>query len=399
MLTAWTTPEDIRREIKSCWTAFLSAPLEGTTLFPFSPRFRRPTPRDLSERFEEVRLWIRTLEENSRSKLGFGYDIQSETINSRALGSNSIPLGITIATESDALRVIDMEKESEQFRLIADRTIREFPPLQSWLARRPLEALRHADDWDRILAILAWFNDHPRPALYVRQLDISGIDTKFIETHKGLLSELLDHVLPPETLDPSGIGPKNFEERYGLVAKPSLVRFRLLDERLYVQGLSDITIPARDFGCLATTVTKGIKRVFITENDVNGLVFPPLPESLVVFGLGYALERLAAALWMRGKAMYYWGDIDTHGFAMLDRLRSDFSHAQSLLMDRETLMAHRNLWVIEADQSKARLTRLNPAEQSLLQELQQNGLGDRIRLEQERIPFSWLQPAIQRLAG
>jgi hypothetical protein len=56
-------------------------------------------------------------------------------------------------------------------------------------------------------------------------------------------------------------------------------------------------------------------RIFITENEINGLAFPDLPDGIVVFGLGYALDRLAAASWMADRAIHYWGDIDTHGFA------------------------------------------------------------------------------------
>ena len=33
------------------------------------------------------------------------------------------------------------------------------------------------------------------------------------------------------------------------------------------------------------------------------------------------------------------GDIDTHGFAILDTLRARFDHVESFLMDRDTLMA------------------------------------------------------------
>ena len=44
--------------------------------------------------------------------------------------------------------------------------------------------------------------------------------------------------------------------------------------------------------------------------------------------------------WLKGRPLHYWGDIDTHGFAMLDRVRAIFPAAESFLMDRETLCAH-----------------------------------------------------------
>jgi hypothetical protein len=40
----------------------------------------------------------------------------------------------------------------------------------------------------------------------------------------------------------------------------------------------------------------------------------------------------------------YWGGIDTHGFAILDRLRASIPGAALLLMDENTLQAHRHVW-------------------------------------------------------
>ena len=62
---------------------------------------------------------------------------------------------------------------------------------------------------------------------------------------------------------------------------------------------------------------------------------------------GYAVEVYAALPWLRGRACHYWGDLDTHGFAILSRLRQHLPQARSLLMDTETLLAHRDLWVQE----------------------------------------------------
>jgi hypothetical protein len=49
---------------------------------------------------------------------------------------------------------------------------------------------------------------------------------------------------------------------------------------------------------------------------------------------GYGFDNLAAALWLQQKDIYYWGDIDTHGFAILNQLRGFFPHAVSFLMDQ-----------------------------------------------------------------
>ena len=38
--------------------------------------------------------------------------------------------------------------------------------------------------------------------------------------------------------------------------------------------------------------------------------------------------------WLTDLDLVYWGDIDTHGFAILNRLRHRFGNARSMLMDR-----------------------------------------------------------------
>lgn len=119
-----------------------------------------------------------------------------------------------------------------------------------------------------------------------------------------------------------------------------------------------------------------------------------LEKSMVVFGLGYGLERLAKSAWLAGKTIYYWGDIDTHGFAMLDRIRRYFPQTLSLLMDLGTLMDHRALWGTEQSPLTRDLTHLNPAETALYAGLRQNLWAPALRQEQERISYTCLKAAL-----
>jgi hypothetical protein len=392
MMQTWTTAADIREQLVALWNRgrLLAAGMNGTPLFPYRLRFRKPSAKELGGRFEDVRLWIKALEEGSNAKRGFGYEIAWQEGQHRQLGRNRVPSSVSVCSETDALRLIGKERDAAKFREIVAMTVGEFSQLEPWLARYPLVALERREDWERILAVLRWFRDHLRCGLYLRQLNIEGVDTKFFEDRRGVLGELLDLVLPSESISAGLGGARNFEARYGLRWKPPLVRFRVLDERLRVNGLSDMTVPASEFAQLRLAVN----RVFVTENEINGLAFPTMSDSLVVFGLGYGLELLQASEWMKTKTMYYWGDIDTHGFAMLDRLRSAFPDARSFLMDKSTLLAHRALWGQERERFDNRLTRLNAEESALFDDLQQDRVGDRVRLEQERIAFPYVERAL-----
>ena len=394
----WTRPKDLVAQLRKHWESgrLLAERLEGeASLFPLKLRLRKATSRDLTDHFDAVREWVGELIEHSRDKRGHGYEIQWRTINHRTRGSNDLPRAIVIPSANDALRLIGRTREAQHFDQLAAELLAAFPALRDWLARRPLEALKRADEWPCLLAVLGHFHDHPRPGLYLRQLDIPGVDTKFIQTRRGLIGELLDAVLPDEAMDASASGVRGFNRRYGLASRPVLVRFRILDPELALHGLTDLSVPAEEFAALNLPV----QDVFITENEINGLAFPPHPRAIVVFGLGYGLERLAGIAWLAQARCWYWGDIDTHGFAILNRLRHHLPEARSFLMDRATLDAHRQLWGQEPEDRRFRgsLSRLDEPEQALYQALRDDVLAPRLRLEQEHVRFAWLERFLARL--
>lgn len=392
----WTTPRDVNDRLRRTWDQgrLLAARVSGEALFPLQMRLARPDGRALGDRFDEVRSWIRALEEGSRTHRGFGYEIEWVELEHRQLGRNRVPRAIVIPSEDDALALIGKRRDATRFQGLADATLAVFPALKAWIGRRPLRLLEHAEDWERILAVVTWFRGHARPGVYMRQIDVPGVDTKFIESRKELLSELFDLVLPPENRDETATGVRGFEQRYGLRQKPPLVRFRILDSRQHIGGLTDLATPAAEFARLALPA----RRVFVTENDVNGLAFPDVPDSLVIFGLGYGLERLSEIPSLRQKAVFYWGDIDTHGFAILDRLRAALPDVRSFLMDRATLLAHRSQWVEEGVAYGGSLPHLDASEQALFQDLREHTLGNRIRLEQERVSYHFILDALKAIA-
>ena len=117
-----------------------------------------------------------------------------------------------------------------EFRRLVDRTRARRPVLLGWVAKRPLRALELAGDWPRLLDVVGWLEDHPRPGVYLRQMDVPGVHSKFVEAHRGVLGELLDLALPPESIDagaPAGVA--GFSRRYGFREKPERIRFRVLD--------------------------------------------------------------------------------------------------------------------------------------------------------------------------
>jgi hypothetical protein len=375
----WTSPADLKTQLLRLWER---DELLGAQ-FPLRLRLRAPDSTALSERFDEVRAWIAELQHGS----GRGYRLVLREVRHRVIGSNSLPAEVWVDTLDDALRLAGKAREGRAFGELLAATRQQQPALLPWLQSQPRRALALADDWQRLLAIVAWLQAHPRPGLYLRQVDLPGVHSKFIEERRAVLSELLDQVLPSAAVDRAARGVGQFAARYGFRDKPQRVRLRFLDPRhpAWVPGTdADYTLTASAFIQLDAPV----RRVFVTENEVNFLAFPQAVESLVVFGAGYGFDALARAAWLHRCALHYWGDIDTHGFAILDQLRSHFPHVLSLLMDRDTLLAHADQWVMEPQPTQRDLPLLNPDERRLYDDLRWRRLGEEpVRLEQERIAY------------
>jgi hypothetical protein len=119
-----------------------------------------------------------------------------------------------------------------------------------------------------------------------------------------------------------------------------------------------------------------------------------LPGVLAVFGSGFDVLRLGRVPWLAERHLLYWGDIDTHGFVILDRLRGFFPHVESILMDEQTLLAHPGQWVTEPRPSREGLLRLTPDEQQTYAALVAGRHGAAVRLEQERVGYDYIVTAL-----
>lgn len=361
----------------------LSSLVTGCALFPKRLVLKRPTPAEISNCFHEVKAWIDELRRMQYCR------IEMREVRHRVVGSNLIPHEAWIDSCDDAVAILGREREANWFTALVSLTAERCPPVLPWLAQRPIRALELHQDWERLLNVAEWIRERPRPGVYLREVDLPGIHTKFLEAHRVVLSELFDLVLPPDAIDERASGMSHFEKRYGFLPKPVRVRFRVLDPECDVlgrRGTPDFTLDVESFAALQLNVS----RIFITENEINFLTFPRMRRSVVIFGAGYGFEMLANAEWLSRCDIYYWGDIDTHGFAILNELRAHLPTVQSFLMDRATLMAFRAQWGDEDKQACQDLPRLTDTERSLYDDLRDNRIRNNLRLEQERIGFNWV---------
>jgi hypothetical protein len=250
----------------------------------------------------------------------------------------------------------------------------------TWLAGAP------PADFGRLLAVLRWLLDHPDSGLYIRQLPIPGVDTKWIGANRALLVDLLAQHRARQAGERAAQG-SDLSRLAGLRREPDLLRLRILDPKLRaaVGGLGDITAPVGQIAALPLQPA----RVLIVENLQTGLAVGDLPGSICCMARGYAVDAYAAIPWLQDRPVHYWGDLDTHGFAILNRLRQYLPDVRSLLMDADTLLRHRDLWQREDKPATGALERLTPDEHAVFDGLLTDRWGERVRLEQERIDWGY----------
>lgn len=230
-------------------------------------------------------------------------------------------------------------------------------------------------DFARLTAVIEWLVAHPDSGLYIRQLPIRGVDTKWVGAHRSLVTGVVTAITGATGL--------------GLEQPPGLVRVRFLDPGLRPGGLDDLASPVETLAALDLHPTV----VYVFENLESVVAMPDVAGAVVVHGSGYAVDRLGRIPWIRDGLIVYWGDLDSNGFAILNRLRSHCSDVQTVLMDEDVLIEHRDLWVPEPTPATGEFSYLLPEERAVVARL--HVLGD-VRLEQERLTWPM---CIEQLRG
>jgi hypothetical protein len=376
----WTRPADVRAAVRKKWDSgtLLGRFAAGQEWEPLGLPIRGPSARLIGEYLPEVRQWAAEWAEAARGPLR----MEHKQVGGRHFGANSIPGRAWLDSYDDAWALLRVWPDVR--RLAGLIEVARDTRLVPWLTSHPMRALRLAEDWERLLATVGWIERRQAPGMYLRQIDAPGVDTKFIERHKGVLTELLDVQLDPSRVD--RLAP-DFAGRYGFLRRPGYVRFRVAGR---LRGFSELSVRATEF----TGAPEGVSRAYVIENEITYLAFPVPAGAMAIFGGGYAVPVLEPLGWLAGLGIGYWGDLDTHGFAILSRLRRFLPRARSLLMDRATLLGHRDHWTTEPAPTAAALDGLDPAEAALYADLISDAYAPSVRLEQERIRFSAIEKAI-----
>lgn len=367
-------PGDVRQRLSKRYQKQQSFWLAGQGTWPLDIPLGKPRESDAQRHPDVVEAWVLAWQRWQ----GPG-NLEYQDCQWRSFGPQRLPIRLSLAHAGDVMRWLDeterWERATGRFQHLVDL----WPSLAEALPSHFAVLADYGEaDFERLVSVLVWLSKHPCSDLYPRQLPIPGLDSKWMEGRKPLLQSLMAALRSDEAVT------TNFYDACGLRTPPPLVRFRILDSNLrrYVGGLSDVTASPAEISQFDWQV----RCAYIVENIQTGLSFHDLPGSIVFMGMGYSVELLGQIPWLQSLRCIYWGDIDTHGFAILNRARSHLPQLESCLMTESTLLQNRELWTEEERPHAAlRLPYLTVDESNVYQGLKEHCWGIRIRLEQERI--------------
>ncbi len=375
------TPDAIRQKVARQYLACLRAWQRGE---PYAPLSFPAGPA--STDFALLRREVQLLQSEEKNASRPGYRIEYQVQRTRALHTQTLPTRVWLDTLEDLLCVLQKEQEFAFFQQDITLLREQVPQLIAWSERFPAKVLEWHSCWPELLAVCCYFLAYPRPGLYIRELPIN-VHTKFIEQHQGILRELLDELLPPETVNATA---STFQQRYGLREEAALIHVRFLAEQLqerYAFPVNELALPAAQLAQLDFRSQTCI----ITENKQTFLALPHFEHTLAILGGGFKVGSLAALPWLQESPIVYWGDLDAQGFQILAQLRSIFPHVVSVMMDLATWNAFHEFSVPGTPCRVRQLPGLTAEEHALFVTLAESDQ----RLEQEHISHSYALARLQ----
>ena len=303
-----------------------------------------------------------------------------ERKNRLARAAQNEPVAVEIQTKDDFLAIVGRGRDAEDFQRDSHAILAVYPEAMPAILSDPELVVSHSGAWTGILSVVRKLCSAPRPGCFMRGLDVP-VHTKFIEEHTTAFEALLA-VLPASRYDPAGA---TFAARCGFAEDSAPLRGRFLCPELQTAcGFPVSELELRITTWASIQVPPHIK-VIVCENKANFLSLPGLPGTLALWGQGGAASgNLPKISWLTNARVFYWGDMDPSGFAILAILRSRLRHVESVLMDLATLQANEdNVGIAKPAQGAVQTALLTVEENEALSRISSPPRG----LEQEKLLF------------
>lgn len=376
-----TKVDEIRKAARNKWKEFLAAEITGTSFLPW---YYKGAKSDKKACYETQRKIAELLITNSKDYIGKGYKLKTAETSTKLYGTQSEIIELYADEKADFIYLAGKEKEYKNF-INAMNALDEFASknnfsLKEWEKKNIAELEKDRDEVDffhSLLLSLKWLLDNPDSKIYIREIPVS-VHSKFIENNSKLLASLYSEIKSVEPND-------DLITLCGLKEKEALIRFRISSIKR-----EETAIPLSAFNNLDKEIDlSDIKRAIVIENEIVYLTFPQAQDSLVIFGSGFQATLLQNAHFLDRLKLFYFGDIDEHGFMILSLFRKAHTKTKSFLMDKATYEEF-SIFSVKGSKENSDITEENLTEEeiALLHLLKKS--KDNNRLEQERISQAYI---------
>ena len=394
--------DEIKKKAENKFLPFLHSIIDEKDFFPLLIPSAKGSVKDS---FAERKVEAENLYKNSKNAKGRGYTVETKTIKTHKQGMQTIIEKIYFETEIDFIRFIGKEKETENFKKHLSIIKNHFSNLNAedvqndWLKKHLRSLIAEAEDdyWQNIFLCAIWFLNNPHCNVYLREIPVP-VHTKFIEQNTSLIFSVYTALNKNEDTDKVSSNADIYK-RWGVRTAEPFIRFRSLDKDIHLKILNEeftsyeIQTPLSAF---AKINFNSIEYIFIVENLMVYLTFPAFNKALCIFGSGFAAVNLKECKTLNEKKLYYFGDMDEHGFEILSNVRSIFPNIQSFCMDQKTYETF-SIFAVKGENSHSKIEDLNLSEDELhlFKFLRENKtIG---RLEQEKISQAFIKSRIEKI--
>jgi len=377
--------KDIIRQREWDNSVSLKARLSGGKPFPIRLGLKPPIGRTATTDMQHFQQFIEQWRAYPIQKF-----IRWDTKNYRDLSKQEVPAFLIIESIQELIEFIGAEASkrsgiwSENMSPLLDINKDIYPALVKHL--ETLEKITHSDA--QLLAqLIPQLSSDMGKELYLRALPLIGVDTKFLETYKTLIADLLDILYDGQVSRVGGL-----QEWLGCLSAPKgWLTIRPLCKKTII---SMAGIPMMQLtGDMLRQYTLPASNILIVENLQTGLGLPDMKDTIAVIGGGKNITWVVTE-WLKGKRVAYWGDIDTWGLSILSDVRSKYNTIEPLMMDHETVRLHEERMVVEEKPYGTCPLYLSKPEEQLFNDLKSDCFRAS-RLEQERLSSDYINLKLQ----
>jgi len=381
-------PEDVRASVlRREWQndATLKSRLLGEKHFPLRIGLKPPSGDTVLDDLGHFRTFVKAWREFPLQEL-----IEWKARNYRTISSQDVPVNFSINNVQQLLEYIGEEAlhRKRQWEINMAPLLEIDAGLYPVLVKH-LNTIETMQDNDvmSLATLIPQLTPGMGAGCYLRALPVTGVDTKFLETHVTLVTDILDSIYNGEVSEQGGLtfwlgcldNPKGWLTIRPLCphTKARMGGFAIL--QLPMDLLRSQALPARN--------------ILVIENKQSGFSLPTLADTVAIFGGGKNVSWMDAQ-WLKNKQVAYWGDIDSWGLAILSDVRGILPSVTALMMDRKTLSAHQEKVVNEPTPFESLPPNLAKEEMILFEHLKSNALGV-MRLEQEKLSLPYIRSCLQ----